>query len=198
MIKRIIQHPIDVKDKQVVLLPKGAKILAVQPQLDKLFLWVLADPKGVNDTPVTIRIFGIYSDIHNSEALQYIGIFSMYDSFLVFHAFLEKRNDKRTMKTDNGHKKVYISGAIAHCNLADRKAAFAAAEQQLKQLGLDPVNPFKNGLGDEAHRTAHMRADIALLLDCDYIYLLRGWEHSKGAKLELDVASSCGITVLFE
>jgi hypothetical protein len=43
-----------------------------------------------------------------------------------------------------------------------------------------------------------MRADIALLLGCDYIYMLRGWELSKGAKLELDVASSCGIEVLFE
>ena len=39
---------------------------------------------------------------------------------------------------------------------------------------------------------------IALLLACDYIYMLKDWELSKGAKLELDVASSCGIKVLFE
>lgn len=44
----------------------------------------------------------------------------------------------------------------------------------------------------------HMRRDIALLLECDCIYMLQGWELSKGAKLELDVASSCGIKVLFE
>ena len=61
-----------------------------------------------------------------------------------------------------------------------------------------PVNPFRNGLPDEAHWRAHMRADIALLLACDYIYMLKDWELSKGAKLELDVASSCGIKVLFE
>lgn len=64
--------------------------------------------------------------------------------------------------------------------------------------GYDPVNPFKNGLPDDAHWRKHMRADIALLLGCDSIYMLRGWELSKGAKLELDVASSCGIEVLFE
>ncbi|MCS2679792.1 DUF4406 domain-containing protein [Bacteroides ovatus] len=29
--------------------------------------------------------------------------------------------------------------------------------------------------------------DIALLLACDYIYMLKDWELSKGAKLELDV-----------
>ena len=28
------------------------------------------------------------------------------------------------------------------------------------------------------------------------IYMLRGWELSKGAKLEHDVATSCGIKVL--
>lgn len=44
----------------------------------------------------------------------------------------------------------------------------------------------------------HMRVDIALLLKCDCIYMLQGWELSKGAKLELDVASSCGIKVMFE
>jgi len=96
------------------------------------------------------------------------------------------------------NKKVYISGAIAHYDLEERKAAFGNAERFLALKGYNPVNPFKNGLPDEAHWREHMRADIALLLGCDYIYMLRGWELSKGAKLELDVASSCGIEVLFE
>ena len=96
------------------------------------------------------------------------------------------------------NKKVYISGAIAHHDLGECKAAFADAEEVLKRMGFDPVNPFKNGLPEEAHWREHMRADIALLLGCDYIYMLKDWELSKGAKLELDVASSCGIKVLFE
>lgn len=96
------------------------------------------------------------------------------------------------------NKKVYISGAIAHYDLQERKEAFGQAERFLSLKGFDPVNPFKNGLPEEAHRREHMRADIALLLGCDYIYMLKDWELSKGAKLELDVASSCGIKVLFE
>ncbi len=95
-------------------------------------------------------------------------------------------------------KKVYISGAIAHHDLAKRKLAFGNAEERLRILGFEPVNPFKNGLPDDAHWKEHMRVDIALLLDCQYIYMLMGWELSKGAKLELDVATSCGIKVLFE
>ena len=93
---------------------------------------------------------------------------------------------------------MYISGAIAHYDLEERKTAFESAERFLSLKGYDPVNPFKNGLPDEAHWRQHMRADIALLLECDYIYMLDKWELSKGAKLELDVASSCGIEVLFE
>ena len=95
-------------------------------------------------------------------------------------------------------KQVYISGAIAHYDMTERKKAFAKAEETLTAQGYNPVNPFKNGLPDEAHWREHMRADIALLLACDYIYMLKDWELSKGAKLELDVASSCGIKVLFE
>lgn len=94
--------------------------------------------------------------------------------------------------------KVYISGAIAHYDMNERKEAFANAEATLRAMGFQPVNPFKNGLPDEAHWREHMKADIALLLGCKYIYMLDGWELSKGAKLELDVASSCGIKVLFE
>lgn len=95
-------------------------------------------------------------------------------------------------------KRVYISGAIAHHDLEERKETFREAERFLALKGFDPVNPFKNGLPDDAHWRKHMRADIALLLGCDSIYMLRGWELSKGAKLELDVASSCGLEVMFE
>ncbi len=94
--------------------------------------------------------------------------------------------------------KAYISGAIAHYDMNERKEAFSDAEMRLRGMGFNPVNPFKNGLPDEAHWREHMKADIRLLLDCEFIYMLQGWELSKGAKLELDVASSCGIKVLFE
>lgn len=95
-------------------------------------------------------------------------------------------------------KKVYISGPIAHYDLEERRAAFDHAARYLSIKGYEPVNPFENGVSQDAHWKEHMRADIALLLECDCIYMLQDWEMSKGAKLELDVASSCGIQVLFE
>lgn len=92
--------------------------------------------------------------------------------------------------------KVYISGPIAHYDLNERKKAFKCIENALLEQGFEPVNPFNNGVPDDAHWRDHMKADIALLLQCDRIYLMPGWELSKGCKLELDVASSVGIPIL--
>lgn len=94
--------------------------------------------------------------------------------------------------------KCYISGAIAHHDLKERIDTFDRAAAVLEKAGYNPVNPFNNGVPQSEHWTKHMRRDIGLLVRCDYIYMLKGWELSKGAKLELDVASSCGIKVLFE
>lgn len=40
-------------------------------------------------------------------------------------------------------KKVYISGAIAHYDLDERKAAFNHAARYLSIKGYEPVNPFE-------------------------------------------------------
>lgn len=94
--------------------------------------------------------------------------------------------------------KCYISGAIAHHDLKERMETFERAAIVLEKSGYEPVNPFNNGIPQSEHWTKHMRRDIGLLVGCDCIYMLKGWELSKGAKLELDVASSCGIKVMFE
>ena len=43
------------------------------------------------------------------------------------------------------NKKVYISGAIAHYDLEERRQAFDQAERYLSLKGYEPVNPFLNG-----------------------------------------------------
>jgi hypothetical protein len=95
-------------------------------------------------------------------------------------------------------KRVYISGAIAHYDLEERKAAFSEAAKNLELEGYEPVNPFDNGLPQPGDWREHMWVDVGMLLKCQYIYMLKGWWASKGAKLELDVASSCGLKPLFE
>jgi hypothetical protein len=45
----------------------------------------------------------------------------------------------------------------------------------------------------------YLRADLAhLLLYCDEVFVLRGWEASVGARLEVQVAAACGIPLRFQ
>ena len=106
-------------------------------------------------------------------------------------------NNKKTMSIMK-KEKIYISGAISHHDISERKAAFSAAARFLSLKGYEAVNPFDNGVSDDADWREHMRADIRMLVDCDGIYMLEGWEQSKGAKLEFDVATSCGLEPMFE
>ncbi len=48
------------------------------------------------------------------------------------------------------------------------------AKERLESQGYDPVNPFDNGVPDNAHWREHMRADIAMLLKCDAIFSRMG------------------------
>lgn len=95
-------------------------------------------------------------------------------------------------------KRIYISGAIAHHDISERMRAFLRAAEYIKAQGGTPVNPFDNGVPVNADWREHMRADIHVLTDCDGILMLRGWEQSKGAKLEFDVATSCGLEVWYQ
>jgi hypothetical protein len=95
--------------------------------------------------------------------------------------------------------KLYISGPISNPNLETVKAniaAFNAAEIQLDAAGHSVVNPVKNGVPDDAPWIDHMRADIKMLMDCDGVAYLPGWENSTGAKIEMELARSLGFPVL--
>ena len=95
-------------------------------------------------------------------------------------------------------KRVYISGPIDHCDYNERLAAFDKAQKDLQALGYHPVNPMRNGLPKTATRKEHMMQDIVMLETCNKIYMLKGWQDSKGCKLELDIATTVGLDVLFE
>ena len=88
--------------------------------------------------------------------------------------------------------KIYISGQISGLPLDEVKAKFHDAEQQIIERGYEAVNPLKNGIPD----SEPMAADIVLLLDCDAIYMLPGWEASKGATLEKNIAERTGKKII--
>ena len=94
--------------------------------------------------------------------------------------------------------KVYISGKISGTNLTETRKRFAAAAKVTKKLGYEPVNPFENGLTEHDTWEAHIVKDIATLLQCKAIYMLQGWQESKGARIEHYIATEIGLSIMYE
>jgi hypothetical protein len=91
--------------------------------------------------------------------------------------------------------KLYISGPMTGIPGLN-KPAFNEAEVQLDAAGHSVINPVKNGVPDTSPWLDHMRADIKMLMDCDGVACLAGWQESTGAKIEIALARSLGFTVL--
>lgn len=99
-------------------------------------------------------------------------------------------------------KRVYLSGPISGHDLEERRKAFKKVQQELEEIGLTVFNPLENGLPAEASTHEHMHRDLAVLTNEDIpftsIYMMRGWLHSAGCKLEFDVATAIGLDIIFE
>ena len=92
--------------------------------------------------------------------------------------------------------KVYISIPITGYSYKERREKAAAVYMNLLEKGFEPVNPMNNGFGEHDSRAEHMKTDFLLLLNCDAIYLCRGWRKSQGCLAEKTVAEQCGMIVM--
>ena len=110
---------------------------------------------------------------------------------------------------------IYIAGPMRGIEKYNFPA-FDDAAERLYNEGWDPVNPadLDRAMGydpDEVHADSDwdqipesmsmstiVRKDLDALQQCDALYLLKGWERSKGAKAELAVAMWLGMEIFFE
>jgi hypothetical protein len=76
---------------------------------------------------------------------------------------------------------------------------FAAAFVALSRAGHNPMSPMDIGralkyrMGREPTWQEYMREDIKALMDCDGIFMLDGWNRSKGARVEKELAEELEI-----
>lgn len=88
--EKIYKYPLEITDEQVIMLPTGAKILTIQAQNDIPCFWAMVNPTAPNDMAITIRIFGTGYEIKDTDYLEYIGTFQIYNGTLVFHVFVKR------------------------------------------------------------------------------------------------------------
>lgn len=84
---------------------------------------------------------------------------------------------------------------------------FDRVAEQLRKEGWDVVNPTEIGAtvgtieqlnNDVKLLDVVLSKEITVLAKCDAIYLLTGWERSKGAKLELYYAIAADLEIILE
>lgn len=94
--------------------------------------------------------------------------------------------------------KIYISGPITgHDGYEER---FKTAEATLKAAGHTVINPAKVNaeLPEGTTHSEYMRMSMAMLSMCDCIFMLAGWQESRGCNMEFEYAYEHGITITFE
>lgn len=94
--------------------------------------------------------------------------------------------------------KVYISGGIT--GVDDYMTHFLKAESKLIEDGYSVVNPAKvnSMLPQDTDYEEYMKMSMCMLDMCDYIYLLKGWQESRGANREYGYALAKEKTIMFE
>ena len=94
--------------------------------------------------------------------------------------------------------RVYISGPIT--GVSDYMEKFELAEKELIEKGFAVVNPAKinYGMPEDMTYEEYMEIDIRLIDLCDAIYMIRGWDMSRGANREYGYASGLGKTIMYQ
>lgn len=88
---------------------------------------------------------------------------------------------------------LYLSGPMAG-RPGWNHPAFHAAAAQLRAAGFTVLNPADYGL-DEKDWAACLRRDLHDVLRAEAVAVLPGWENSRGATLETDVARRLGMPI---
>ena len=100
-------------------------------------------------------------------------------------------------------KVIYVSGKIT--GTSDYVERFSAVEDKLIAEGYEVLNPVRTGKWLERYLAPekptwvqYMKYAIAAMMEADSIYMLRGWNQSKGARLERFLARVLNYNIIYE
>jgi hypothetical protein len=94
-------------------------------------------------------------------------------------------------------KIIYLSGKIS--DNADYKKDFKCAEHFLSQMGYIVINPAElEEVAEGLTYEQYMQICYRLIDISHYIFMVSGWQKSKGANAELSYAKSLGKKVMYQ
>lgn len=94
--------------------------------------------------------------------------------------------------------RIYLSGAIT--GTTDYLDRFENAEKELTEKGYVVINPAKVNamMPVETTYEEYMKMSMTMLDMCDYIYMLKGWQQSRGANREYGYALGTDKVIMME
>lgn len=91
--------------------------------------------------------------------------------------------------------RIYIAGPMTGYKDLNYPA-FEAAAKELEAAGHIPLNPASVDNGGEAHSWEwYMKRTIPMMCSADAVMTLKGWEGSRGAGIEVDLAIDLAMPV---
>lgn len=94
-------------------------------------------------------------------------------------------------------KRIYIAGPMS--GLPDfNYPAFNLAAERLRALGFEVEKPAENPAPPCGSWLGYMRLGIRQLAQCDGVVTLAGWQNSRGARIEVQLAQQLNLAVMPE
>lgn len=168
-------------------LPAGSDLLTeCEPRLRELIANQRPSPRPSDDEGATQPLYDLAWE-HGAQRHVSLGgdeLGSLTFTVTAVQRIVQLRADRS--------KRIYIAGPMT--GLPEYNfPAFNAKAAELRAQGWHVENPAEHGHIDGADWADYLRWDISRIATCGAIYLLPGWEQSKGARLEVHIGTVLGI-----
>lgn len=100
------------------------------------------------------------------------------------------------IKVDAPNVTVYISGPMAGRDWDEVTKDFEKYEKMFRTLGFAVLNPCKFHHRDTENRNLTLHEDFQRLRKANLIFMMPGWEDSKGCNAEWGYACALGLKVI--
>ena len=94
---------------------------------------------------------------------------------------------------------IYISGKITNEDKEIQAKNLARFFEVEKELGERCINPARHGDSPDRSYESYVIQDLILIFaHRPELYMMKGWEESRGARLEWELAHQLGLTITYE